>query len=225
MFVNDIASLVDNLAFQRRQISDLFLRLFVWLCVALDIAIFVNDISILIDGAPNESLSVTLDDNTDDVAIFVLDPAVFDNDTALEAGKWTLWLSFTLVFRNELTTANNLAGIVPNLAFFVALPTSKLFGVTFDKSGNWDTLGANDVALLVDRQPFEDGEIRLLLSLLLRLFIAVSVTDHIATLVKDVAILVYSPADKLLRIALGQDTNLILVLIFDPSIRNNNQPL
>ena len=42
--------------------------------------------------------------------------------------------------------------------------------------------------------------------------------NDIAMLVDDISVFVYGSADQLLWITFSQDTNLVLVFIFDPSI-------
>src|SRR5271155_689005 len=149
--INDVALLVDSLAVERGQI--LLYHLLLWNLVrldpALDITVFVDNLTILVDRTTNQFLRVTFNDSSNDVALVILHEAIFDNDKAFQTSEDAFWLLFSLVRRDKFASTNNFAGIVPDLAFPVDLLACKLFGVTLNETTDWHALRSDDIAGLV----------------------------------------------------------------------------
>jgi len=221
VLVNDVTGLVDDLALQGGQVSNFRIGHLVWLGVTLHVAVFVNDISILIDSTANKSLRITLDNLSNSVALFILNPAILDNNTSFKASKRTFGFSLTLVLRDELTAADDFAGVVPDLALVVTLLTGKLLSVTLDESTDGYTIGPDDVALLVDRETVQDREIWW--RFLLLFWQTLCVANNITTLVNNISILVNGTTDQFLGITFDELTDLVLVLVLDVSIWHNDE--
>ena len=124
--------------------------------MTFDVTVFVDDVSILVNGTAYKTFGITLDDNTHGIAILILNHAVFDHDTAFKAGERSFRFSFTFVLGDDLTATDNFSRVVPDLAFSITLLASEFLGIALYKAADRDTFRTDDVALFVDRQPLED---------------------------------------------------------------------
>jgi hypothetical protein len=180
--VDKVALLVQGKSIKNGEIvRNGFLFLRERLSVTLDVAVLVKNVTILIHSVANEALSVALNNLTNNVLILVSNLAVSNDAEAFKTSEWSLRLSLALVLGNELDAANDLSGVVPELALVIELLTSKLLGVAFDETCDWHTFVADDVALLVDSLALEAGKVDGVLlgwRLLLRLFVAFGMTDN-----------------------------------------------
>ncbi|KAH4611447.1 hypothetical protein HBI17_027020 [Parastagonospora nodorum] len=198
--VDQVALLVQSKAIKDREI--LWLGLFLvlkGLGVTLDVAVLVKNVTIFIDGIADKTLSVTLDNLSDNVLILVSDLAIGNNAKALKASERSLRLSFTLVLRDELDTANNLSGVVPKLALVVELPASEFLSVALNETSNRNTLVTNNIALLVDSLALEAGE--------------------------DITILVDSATDELLGVTLDDLADAVFVLVLNEAVLNDDKSI
>ncbi|KAH5153171.1 hypothetical protein HBH69_128840 [Parastagonospora nodorum] len=147
--VDEVALLVQGEAIKDRKILWLWLFLVLKrLSVTLNVAVLVKNVTIFIDGIADKTLSVTFNNLSDNVLILVSDLAIGNNAKALKASERSLWLGFTLVLRDELDTANNLSGVVPELALVVELPASEFLSVALNETSNRHALVTDDIALL-----------------------------------------------------------------------------
>jgi len=123
--------------------------------VALDVAVLVKNVTILIDSIAHKALGITLDNLANYVVVLISDLAVLDDTETLKTSEGAFRLSLSLLRRNKFDAANDLARIVPDLALVVELTASKLLRVAFDKTCDRHTFAADDIALLVDSETFE----------------------------------------------------------------------
>ncbi|GFF38594.1 hypothetical protein IFM46972_05599 [Aspergillus udagawae] len=219
--VDDVASLVDRLSLQNRQIRLLFLFLFrlVRVCVSFDVAELVDDISVFIDGAAAELLGIALGHFADNVAFIILDEAFLIDDKVVKAGKHAFGLLFTLFFGDELHASNGLAAI-PDLAI-INLFTGQLFWIPLYHTGNGHTVWTNNKSQLVRLQAIQLRKIRFLSLRLVGGFVVLSLCDHITVLVSDITIFVDRTSKKLLRVSFNDLADSLAILVFDPAILND----
>jgi hypothetical protein len=150
--VDNVASLVHSAASKAAEVGLLFLLFLPRLGMALDVTVLVNDVSVFVDGVANELLLVAFGDLADTVAIVVFDESVLDNTESLVASERSLLLLNTLVLWDKLTAANNLTGVVVELALAVRLATSEVLEVTLDETSDRDAVAVDKVTLLVQRE-------------------------------------------------------------------------
>ena len=121
-----------------------------------NVAVLIDDVSVLVHGTSNQLLGITFNELTNLVLIFVLDEAVFYNDETLEAGKGGLFV----VWRDGqcLSATDNVTLSVPELTFRVGLDAQlgKLFGIALDKLTSRCAFAVDDLAVLVALAAFED---------------------------------------------------------------------
>ena len=227
LVVNNEAVLVELLAVEHRVVDRTFLFL---LCerfgMALDVAVSIHDIAVLIDSKTDQALGVALNDLTNDVLILISDLAVSDNAETLETSEGAVRLSLALIFGDQLDAANDLALIVPDLALVVELLASEFLGLTLDQASDRYTLITNDEAGLVQDLAVEAGKVDgvlFRLRLLVSLLVTFGVTDNGTLLVENVTIFIDSTTDELLGIALGELTNAVAVLVLDPTVLDDDQ--
>jgi hypothetical protein len=226
LVVNDKAVLVELLAIEHGVVDGAFLFL---LCegfgMALDVAISVHDIAVLIDSKTDQALGVTLSNLTNDVLVFVSDLTVSNNAKTLETSEGTVRLGLTLVFGDQLDAANDLACVVPDLTLVIDLLTGEFLGLALSKASDRYTLVANDEASLVQDLALEAGEVNGILfglGLCVSLLVTFGMTNNRTLLVENVTILIDSTTDELLGIALGELTNAVAVLVLDPTVLDND---
>ena len=121
-------------------------------------ALLVKDITIFIDGAANELLSVSLNDLADAVAVLILNVAVLDNDESLKTSEGGLL--FGVFLGNSLSTADDVALVVPELTLGVGSDASlrELLRVTLDELTNNVAVVIDHLARLVDGESVKDGK-------------------------------------------------------------------
>ncbi|KAH9815670.1 hypothetical protein Tdes44962_MAKER00916 [Teratosphaeria destructans] len=168
ILIDNIALLVQLLAIKNAVVNDLFLFFWQWLSMTLDIAVPVNNITVLIDSKSNDTLRIALDNLTDNIAILISNLAAFDDSKTLQTSKRTLRLRLTLLFRNELDTANDFTLVVPDLALVIELLASEVLGLALDQTSDWDAVIANYKTGLVELLALQERHVHWLL--LRRLF-------------------------------------------------------
>jgi hypothetical protein len=180
--VDEQTLLVECESVEYRKVIGSSLRLVLeGLSVAFNVAVLVQDVTILIHCVANQALGVALDDLADDVLVLISNLAIGDDAETFETSERSLGLALTLIFGDEFNASNDLAGIVPDLALVVQLPASKLFGVAFNQTSDGYALIADDIALLVDGLALEHGEVEGLFLfglLLLGLLVALGVANN-----------------------------------------------
>jgi len=182
--------------------------------MALDVAVLVDDVAILVNSKANKTLGVALDDLADDIAILILNLAILDNAQTLKTGEGTLRASDTLVLRDDLALADDLAGVAVDETVLITAAASKLLDVALDKTAEGNALLVDDVALLVEHLVLKDAVVHFFF--LLFLFLpGVGVTLDVAVLVDNVAVLIDSETNQALGVALDDLTNDVLVLVGD----------
>ena len=100
------------------------------------------------------------DDTANAIAVLVLDPAISDDDKTFEASK--LSLVFLFFLSNSLSTSNDVAAVVPELAFSIGSKTRlpKLLGVAFNELADLgDVLGVCLSTSLVELSGNEEREL------------------------------------------------------------------
>lgn len=162
LIANDIALLVEGLANEDREVNRFslgLLRLFITLSVTNHGAPLINDVSIFINSTADQLLRVAFNDDTDDIAVLILDLAILDNDEALEASESAL-----LIFldRDGRGAADDVALVVPELTLRVGSGTKlgELLRVALDQFTDDDAVGVDDLTSLVDSEAIEDRERR-----------------------------------------------------------------
>ena len=161
---DDVALLVDGLALEGGQIFRLRSLLLgsVFLLIALGMsnnrALLVEDIAVLVDSTADELLGVALNHVSNAVVVLVLDEAALDNGKALETSERRLIV--TLLLGNGLSTANDVALAVPELALGIAGDTrlGKLLRVTFGELADDVAVAVDHLASLVDLETVKDGQ-------------------------------------------------------------------
>jgi len=214
--VNSVAGLVDGGAGKSRHVDLLLLDLLLLprISMALDVAVLVDDVAILVNSKANKTLGVALDDLADDIAILILNLAILDNAQTLKTGEGTLRASDTLVLRDDLALADDLAGVAVDETVLITAAASKLLDVALDKTAEGNALLVDDVALLVEHLVLKDAVVHFFF--LLFLFLpGVGVTLDVAVLVDNVAVLIDSETNQALGVALDDLTNDVLVLVGD----------
>jgi hypothetical protein len=179
--VGKVTLLVQGETVENRKVGGLLiLFLLKRLSVALDVAVLVKNVAILVNSHANKTLGVTLNNLANCVAILVGNHAALNDAETLKTSEDALRLALTLVLGDKLATANLLTLVVEDETLIVDLAACNFLGVTLDEASDWHTLISDNVALLVDSLAIKDGQVlRLLLfrSLLLGLVIALGVTD------------------------------------------------
>lgn len=148
--VNNVSSLVDNLALQDRQVflgRGFLLGRLIGFSTTFDIAVLIGDLAILVDSSTTQLLGVTFNKLTDNGSLVIFDESIFGHEEALHASEGTLGLALDLILGNELNTANDLLPVV-DLAILDLL-TGKLLGIPLHNTGNWISLGSDDIPSLV----------------------------------------------------------------------------
>ena len=226
---DEVTLLVQRKTIKDGQVLRLSLRLVLErLSMALDVAILVENVTILINSHANKALRIALDDLTNNVVILISNLAVSNNAEALETGERSFRLGLTLVLWDELDTTDDFAGIVPDLAVLIDLLASKLLRVAFDEAANGHTLVSDDIALLVNSLASEDGEVLgfgLRFSFLLRLLVAFGVADNGALLVNDVTVLIDPTTNQLLGVAFNNLADAVAIFILDVAVLDDNKTL
>jgi hypothetical protein len=149
--------------------------------MALDIAVLVKNVTILINSHANKTLGVALNNPANSVVILISNHAALDDAEALKTSEDSFGLALTLVLGDELATADLLTLVVEDEAFIVDLAAGKFLGVAFDEAGNGHTLVSDDVALLVDGLTIKDRQVLgllLLRSLLFGFIVTFGVADN-----------------------------------------------
>jgi hypothetical protein len=206
--VDDIATLVDSAASQGGEVLSGLLLFLPRLSVSLGVTVLVGDITILVDGKAYETLDVTLGNDTDAVALGVLNVALLVDVEAFKSSERTFRSGNAFILRENLATTDNLASIAVDVALFVAAATSELLDVTLDKLTKRDAVFVDDESLLVQLLTIKDGVVdRGGFLFLVRLSVALCV----AVLVVDVAILVNLEADKLLHITFSDLSDTVVL--------------
>ncbi|KXT15661.1 hypothetical protein AC579_6121 [Pseudocercospora musae] len=225
ILIHDEARLVQGQAVKNRVIQWLFFRQ--RLGMTLDVAVLVDNVSVLVHRQSNETLRVAFDDFAHDVSVFIGDFAALDDSQIVQAGKWTLWLGFTFRFRDQLHLSNDSSLVVPELAFLVERLAGELLCITLNQACNRNTFIANDETSFGDGLAFEEREIRGFFLNLFLLFrdVTLSMSNHRALLVEDVAVLVNHATDELARLAFSHVADRVAVLILDPAFFNNSETL
>ena len=160
LVADDNTSLVDLLTLQEGQVSGLLLRglvLLVAVGVANNGALLVDDVSIFVNSAAEELLSIALGDDTDNVAVLVSDVAILDDLEAFKTGEGSFFVGVLL--GNSLGTADDLALVVPELTLGIGgeARLRELLSVTLNKLTNNVSIAVEKLASLVDGQAIKDG--------------------------------------------------------------------
>ena len=118
--------------------------------------LLVDDVSVFVDGSANQLLGVTFRDHTDTVAIFVLNKSILDDKQAFKTGEGSFLVS--LLCRESLGATNDMALVVPELAFSIAGNSllGQLLSIALDKFTKDVAIGINELASLVDSKAFQD---------------------------------------------------------------------
>jgi len=171
--IDDIASLVDCLAFKHRVVSrnDLLLRLLVALGVTDRVAVLVairlldtcigqvqdgylRDVSISIDSLALQLLRVALRHSTD-LAALEDDSTVLLHDRTREVLKWLDLALLALLLRKRFTLTNDLTAIVEDLALLVTGTASAILDITLNETSDNSTIVVGDVSGLVALETLE----------------------------------------------------------------------
>jgi hypothetical protein len=219
VLVADLTLLVDTHASHGVDAALLLLRLPA-LGLTDDVTVLVVDVAILIDLVTDELLDVALGDTTDDVARWCLDSTVLNNSGLVEASEWSLGLR--VLTMGKLSTSDDVAFVIPDLALAINLLASEGSGVAFSDATENGSAGVDDVASLVDSAASKGAEVDLLLLLLLPWF---GMALDVAVLVDDVTVFIDSVSDESLRIALGELANTVAVVVIDETILDHAKSL
>jgi hypothetical protein len=217
--VDDVASLVDSAASKSGEVDLSLLLLLVWLSVALDVAILVDDVAILVDRVANKLLLVAFGDLTNTVAIAILDESVLDDAQTLVACKRSLLLSDALIVGDKLATTDNLASVAVNLALAIRLAASEVLEVAFNETTDGNAVAVDKVTLLVQGKPIEHRQV--IGCCLLLVLEGLSVTLHVAVLVKDVTIFIDLVTNEALCVAFDNFSDDVLIFVSDLAISND----
>jgi hypothetical protein len=229
LVVNNKAVLVELLAIEQGVVDGTFLFLLgERFGVALDVAVSVHDIAVLIDRKTDQALGIALSDLTNDVLVLVSDLAVSDNAETLETSEGTVRLGLALILGDQLDAANDLASIVPDLTLVINLLASEFLGLALNEASDRYTFVTNDETGLVQDLAVEAGKVDGILfdfDLCVSLLVTFGMTNNRTLLVENVTILIDSTTDELLGIALGELTNAVAVLVLDPTVLDNDQAI
>jgi hypothetical protein len=167
-----------------------------------------------------QPLRLALHDLTNTVPVGVFHISILDDAKPLESGKRTLRPSHSLVLGQDLAATDNLASIAIDVSILVTLTASKLGDVALDETSERNSLLVDDIALLVEVFAVQRTVIQRLLILLLSWL---GMTLGVSKLIDDVAIFVDLHTDETFRIALGDFSHLVAVLILDLTTLDNVQ--
>jgi hypothetical protein len=123
---------------------------------------------------------------------------------------------------DKLSTSNDVAFIVPNLAFAVNLLASQGSWVTLSYATENGSARVDNVASLVDGAASERAEVDFFF---LFLRPRLGVTLDIAVLVDNVTVFVDCVSDEPLRVTFGELANTVSVVVFDETILDHTETL
>ncbi|KAI6764586.1 hypothetical protein HG531_012473 [Fusarium graminearum] len=236
---DEVTGLVDTLASKGRVVDRLLLLSlgsFPALGLTDGVTAAVENVTILIDLAALELLGVTLDNLTnlltivhdtavrldngitlnnlsDNVAVGVDELADLVDLTALK--NRSVLLLDALPFRKRLSLADDLT-VSPDLAVLVRLEANELLDFTLSDLADGVSLIIGKTTLLVDNSTLEGREILLLATLPLRE--GLGLTNRLASLVPDGALVVRGKTNELLDLTLDDLTEEVALLVNEVTV-------
>ncbi|GKT49543.1 uncharacterized protein ColSpa_09725 [Colletotrichum spaethianum] len=181
-----------------------------------EVAIAIKDVAILVDGAPEKGLSVTLNKTANNVSRRSNNGSVLGDGTSRKLRERTLLCTLTVALRDELSTADDVARLAADVTLLVAHAANQLLDITLDDTAVDGTVLVDNVASLVDalackgRVINHDRRLGFRLRLRLRLP-TLGLANGIAALVKNVTLVINLLALQLLRVTLNDATNNVAI--------------
>jgi hypothetical protein len=151
---DEIAVLVANFAFfvdveAGHRVDTAFLLFWLpALSFADGIAVLVDDIAFFVDSVADKSLDVAFDDTANDIASWCLHRTVLLHCRTVESSEGTLLAG--ILAGGELSTANDVAFVVPDLALTVDLAADHVLNIAFCDAADDLARGVDDITGLVD---------------------------------------------------------------------------